>query len=196
MAVLADKGARWRPSSYAYELLGCEMRLSFPIAKLQDYAGRIQELLAHHNPFALLTAAHLLTQQTRHSVHQRRIAKWRLTKLLYARQWDRQRIINFFKVIDWMMRLPEGLQNLYMRGAVALQRRESMTYLTILERQAIGKGLRQGRRKGLKEGRQEGRQEGLAELLLSQLASASGRWMWWWLSGWRRRICSSCRHGR
>jgi hypothetical protein len=178
LAVLADRGPRWRPSSFGYALLGCEMRLIFPVVKLQDYAGRIQELLAHPNPFALVTVAHLLTQQTRHNFHQRRIAKWRLTKLLYGRQWDKQRIINLFKVIDWMMRLPEGLQTLYMRGAVALQRRASMTYLTSLERQAIGKGIRKGRREGRREGRQEGwqegRQEGSAEVLAAMLAKRFG----------------------
>lgn len=164
-AVLADRGALWRPSSYLYEVLGCEMRLTFPIVKLQDYAGRMHELLAHRNPFALVTAAHLLTQQTRHNAHRRRIVKWRLTKLLYARPGDKRRIINLFKVIDWMMRLPEGLQARYMRCAVALQRRSNMTYLTSLERHAIGKGIRHGRRKGLKEGRQEGRAEVLACML-------------------------------
>lgn len=165
MAVLADRGARWRPSSYLYEVLGCEMRLTFPIVKLQDYAGRMHELLAHRNPFALVTAAHLLTQQTRHNAHRRRIVKWRLTKLLYARPGDKRRIINLFKLIDWMMRLPEGLQARYMRCAVALQRRSNMTYITSLERHAIGKGIRHGRRKGLKEGRQEGRAEVLACML-------------------------------
>lgn len=165
LAVLADKGARWRPSSYGYEALGCEMRLNFPVVKLQDYAARIRELLAHANPFALVTAAHLLTQRTRHNAHQRRIAKWHLTKLLYARQRGKQRMINLFKVIDWMMRLPDGLQARYMRGAIALQRRTNMTYLTSLERHAIGKGIRHGRRKGLQEGRQEGRAELLAALL-------------------------------
>lgn len=83
-------------------------------------------------------------------------------------------MINVFKVIDWMMRLPEELQARYMRAAVALQRRKNMTYLTSLERHAIGKGIRQGRRKGLKEGRQEGRQEGRAEVLASMLAKRFG----------------------
>ena len=170
LAVLADRSRRWRPSSFSYALLGCEMRLTYPIVKLQDYASRVDELLAHPNPFALITAAHLLTQQTRHNAHHRRIAKWRLTKLLYARQWDKQRMINFFKMIDWLMRLPDGLQALYTRGAMALQRRKDMTYLTTLERHAIGKGVRQGRRFGLKEGRQEGR----AEILAAQLGKRFG----------------------
>ena len=45
-----------------------------------------------------------------------------------------------------------------------------MTYLTSLERHAIGKGIRHGRRKGLKEGRQEGR----AEVLVCMLAKRFG----------------------
>ncbi len=134
MAVLADSGRRWRPASFAYSLLGCELRLNFPVVKLQDYSGQMDALLADVNPFALVTVAHLLTQQTRHRPYQRRSAKWRLIKLLYQRDWDKRRIINLHRAIDWLMRLPQSLDQRLRYGILQLERRKTMTYVTSYER--------------------------------------------------------------
>jgi predicted transposase YdaD len=202
MAVLADPGPRWRPASFAYSLLGCELRLNFPVAKLQDYAGCMDALLTDANPFALVTAAHLLTQQTKHSPHQRRRAKWCLAKLLYQRDWDKRRIINLHRTIDWLMRLPKSLDKRLRYGILELERRKAMPYVTSYERigMEIGmnkglqeglqkgleegrqkgleegrqKGLQEGRQKGLREGRQEGRQEGGAAMLAALLGKRFG----------------------
>ncbi|MYM23996.1 DUF4351 domain-containing protein [Duganella sp. FT135W] len=166
MAVLADSGKDWRPSSFAYQLFGCEMCLAFPIVKLQDYADRLPELLAHQSPFALVTAAHLLTQQTKRKAGHRHAAKWYLTKLLYERRWDKQRIIDFYHAIDWMMRLPEDLDLQFRDAVYALERREAMPYINNFERA--------GRKIGRQEGLQEGRQEGRYTLLATMLAKRFG----------------------
>ncbi|MDS4022231.1 MAG: hypothetical protein RKR03_17275 [Candidatus Competibacter sp.] len=50
--------------------------------RILDYAPRLEALLAGSNPFPLVRAAHLLTQQTCHDVRARYAQKWRLTKLL------------------------------------------------------------------------------------------------------------------
>jgi len=65
MAVLADKHIHWKPTSYGYEVLGCKHSLEFPVAKLTDYSDKLEKLLLLDNAFALITAAHILTQQTR-----------------------------------------------------------------------------------------------------------------------------------
>ena len=31
-------------------------------------------------------------------------------RLLYERNWNKSRILDFFAVLDWMMRLPEELE--------------------------------------------------------------------------------------
>jgi hypothetical protein len=41
------------------------VKLDFRVVKLLDYADRLEELLLDPNPFALVTAAHLLSRQTR-----------------------------------------------------------------------------------------------------------------------------------
>ncbi|SFL66128.1 protein of unknown function [Rugamonas rubra] len=175
--LLADQAARWRPGSFSYRLFGCRVGIDFPVVKLMDYADRIEQLLCDANPFALLTAAHLLTRQTKGQAHRRRAAKWRLTKLLYQRQWDRQRIIDLYSVIDWLMRLPPDMEARLWRGIVQMERREAMPYITYAER--IGRKI--GLQEGLQEGRQEGLQEGLqlgqrqmVELLARQLNKRFG----------------------
>src|SRR5471032_2993867 len=88
LVVLADDGLRWRPQAFSYRLFGCEMRLDFSAVKLNDHVDRIAALLADPNPFALVTAAHLLTRKTRGDAARRHVEKWRLTRLLYLRNWD------------------------------------------------------------------------------------------------------------
>lgn len=39
--------------------------LKFPVVKLTDYHDKVEELLAVDNAFALITAAHILAQQTK-----------------------------------------------------------------------------------------------------------------------------------
>ena len=53
-------------------------------------------MLINPNPFALVTASHLLTRQTKGDDQQRYAAKLRLAKLLYEQNWDKQRIVDLF----------------------------------------------------------------------------------------------------
>jgi hypothetical protein len=158
LAVLADERPGWKPQCYGYELFGCRHYLEFPTVKLLDYALRLEILLNDSNPFALVTAAHLLTQQTRHDPQARYAAKWRLARLLYERDWDKQRIIDLFAVIDWLLHLPPDWERQLWRSIHELERNVNMPYVTSIER----------------IGRQEGRQEGEASLLRRLLVRRFG----------------------
>lgn len=200
LAILADSSKRWRPHLFGYQTFrGCDIRLRFRIAKLKDYADQMEELLEQDNPFALLTAAHLLTQQTKHQPQQRHAAKWRLTRMLVERDWDRQRVINLFHIIDWIMWLPKELEDRLWQDIIVIQGRQNMEnyiprgariqlereFLQAQERgleegrqlgleQGLEKGLMQGLGKGLQQGLQQGRQEGQAALLTLQLTQRFG----------------------
>jgi len=95
----------------------------------------------------LVTAAHLLTQQTRRHPQDRYEAKWRLARLLYERDWDKQRILDLFSIIDWLMKLPRDLEKQLWASIGKLERNNAMPYVLSVERIAH------------QEGRQEGRQE-------------------------------------
>lgn len=144
LAVLADDRKNWKPQTYGYELFGSRHYLEFPTIKLLDYQPQTEALLEDPNPFALVTAAHLLTQQTKGDDQQRLAAKWRLAKLLYGRNWDKQQIINLFSVIDWMMNLPEELQLRLWQEIEHFERNCAMPYITSVERIGINKGIQQG----------------------------------------------------
>lgn len=134
LVLLADGNRRWKPSRFDYKLFGCATGIRFPTAKLSDYAGRLDELLEHPNVFALVTAAHILTQQTKGHDVERHEAKWLLARKLFQRDFTRQRIIDLFNIIDWMMKIPEPLQLQLMRDISELERSHSMPYISSFQR--------------------------------------------------------------
>jgi len=157
LAVLTDGHAHWKPTSYGFTVLGCKHTLEFPVAKLTDYHDKVDELLASDNAFALITAAHILTRQTRKQNQARYEAKLRLVKILYQRQWNKQRVIDLFIIVDWLMKLPEWLEQQVWYEIETTEESEKMQYITSVEKIGIAKGRI--------EGRVEGRVEGEAKLL-------------------------------
>jgi hypothetical protein len=182
LVLLADNDPEWRPDSFYNEVLGTVMGISFATAKLLDDADQAEALLASHNPFALVTLAHLRTQQTRHDPDQLYAAKWELTKLLFQQGWSKRRIIVLFRVINWMMALPGPLQLRYRRAVQRWERRKQMEWLDPFEESLVEKGWQRGhkvgrergREEGRETGREEGRKEGAAELLERQLTQRFG----------------------
>ena len=160
-AVLADQHKNWKPASYGYEILDCKHTLEFPVAKLTDYHDQLETLKASENTFAIITAAHILTQQTRKNDKKRYEAKHLLVKILYQRKWDKQRIIDLFRIIDWMMKLPVALEQQLQHEIEALEESTKMQYVTSIERMAIAKGLERGLEQGLEQGLERGLEQGL-----------------------------------
>ncbi|KQW97030.1 hypothetical protein ASC94_09520 [Massilia sp. Root418] len=177
LVILADPHPGWRPDSYRYDMCRCETSIIFPVAKLLDYWPRLDRLLASPNAFALLTAAHLMTLRTRGQDEQRFEFKAMLTALLYQRQWDAQRVLDLFNVLDWMMKIPGHLQNQLALRIDELNRSNEMPFENLMIRMAKDKarkdglqegwevGLGEGREQGLELGREEGRQEGRRALV-------------------------------
>jgi hypothetical protein len=173
-AVLADGTASWKPACFEYDLFGCHAGIRFPVAKLNDYAPQLEQLLTQDNVFGLVTAAHLLTQQTRGRDVERYAAKWRLTRMLYERDWDKQRVIDLFNIIDWMMHLPPQMQSELMDNVEELERNRAMPYISSFERRGLERGLQQGLERGLEQGLEQGQQQALSELVGKQLARRFG----------------------
>ena len=178
LVLLADDDPAWRPHAFHNTVLGTVMGIDFSCAKLLDFAAREHDLLASRNPLALLTLAHLRTQQSRHDADQLLAAKWQLTRLLYQRGWSKRRIMVLFRAINWMMVLPEPQQQRYWQAIVKLEKERKMEWISPLEMSFLEKGrqkgLREGREAGRDEGREEGRREGAARLLELQLSQRFG----------------------
>jgi hypothetical protein len=103
-------------------VLGCEHVMRFPTAKLLDFEPQLSELPHHANPFALVTAAHLSALRTRADVDRRLAAKRQLVRLLYRQGWGKQRVLDLFAVLDWMLRLPPPQEHQVWQDIEAIER--------------------------------------------------------------------------
>ena len=164
LAMLTDAQGGFRPSGYERERWGCSLRFRFPMVKLLDWRERAAALEADRNPFALVALAQL--QAMAHRGPARKRVKLRLIRFLYARDYTREQILAWFRVLDWMLRLPEDLELEFREELIAFEEETQMPYVTSVERIGIQKGLEQGL--------QRGRQEGEAAILLRQIALKFG----------------------
>jgi hypothetical protein len=144
LAMLADEQAGWRPSEFGYELWGCRAGLDFPSVKLLDYQQRWSELEASPNPFATVVMAHLKAQETRRDPAERQGWKLWLTRRLYKLGYDRQRVLDLFGFIDWVLQLPEPQALDFWRQVQEIEEEKRMQYITSVERIGIQQGVQQG----------------------------------------------------
>ena len=150
LALLADKNKEWRPQEYFHELWGCELNFRFPMVKLLDFAGKVEDLENSHNPFAIAAFAHLKTMETVGNDAKRLEFKAYAARALYKAKFDRQTILELFRFLDWIMTLPADYENAYTDTLNELE--ENMRYVTTFERRGIAKGIEKGIEKGLEEG--------------------------------------------
>ena len=144
LAVLSDERTGWRPDHFGYELWGCKVGISFPVAKVVDYADRWDELEASDNPFAIVVMAHLKTRDTHNDEEGRKRWKLYLVRRLYERGYRREDVINLFHFIDWLMRLPEEMEESFWAEMHQYEEGKKMEYITSVERIGIKKGMQQG----------------------------------------------------
>ncbi|NES18368.1 MAG: transposase [Symploca sp. SIO3E6] len=147
LAVLADEQASWQPNEYRREILGCVMSFKFLIVKLLDYS--IETLESRNNPFAIIVSAHRETQATHNDPDSRYQQKLRIAKRLYQRGYEKSDILELFRLIDWMMTLPNQLQSGFQREIKDFEEENKMPYVTTIERWARQEGLEQGVEQGI-----------------------------------------------
>ena len=156
LAVLGDDREGLRPGSFGYELWGCRVTLSFPIVKLKDYNDRWSELETSDNVFAVVVMAHLKTRATRRDPESRLRWKIRLMRHLYEGGYGRQDVLELFRFIDWLLRLPCELESRFKDELAELEETRKMRYVTSIERMGREEGFRVGREEGLEVGREQG----------------------------------------
>ncbi|MEW6283993.1 MAG: transposase [Candidatus Eremiobacterota bacterium] len=166
LAILGDSAGDWRPASYRHSLWGCQLQLDFPIVKLTDFKGRVEELSQDPNPFGLIVAAHLEAQATRPDTPRRRHAKLRLVRRLYQRGATKEEVLELFRLIDWILELSGQNDGQFLQDLAEYEQEVCMTYITSVERHGIEIGLQQGR--------EEGRLAGLREATLKILSRRFG----------------------
>ncbi len=145
---MGDEDPTWRPDQFGYGLFGCTMGIRFPIVKLLDYASQVAELETVQNPFAAVVLAHLKTQETRDDPAVRRTWKFRLIKSLYDLGLEGEQVRLLFKFLDWIMVLPEELEEALSVDLAEFEKETMMPYVSSIERIAREKGKAEGEIKG------------------------------------------------
>lgn len=120
--------------------------------KSLDYQQEWSTLESKRNPFATVVMTHLKAQETREDRARRKQWKLDLTRRLYEQGYNRQDVINLFAFIDWMMTLPQELEQDFWQEFREYQEEKRMPYITSVERIGIQKGRAEGRVEGMREG--------------------------------------------
>ena len=84
--------------------------------------------------------AHLKAQETRQDSVARQTWKLWLTRRLYKLGDDRQRVIELFRFIDWVLQLPESQDQAFLQEVREMEEEKRMQYVTSVERIGIQQG--------------------------------------------------------
>jgi hypothetical protein len=84
--------------------------------------------------------AHLAAQQTRDDDDARFERKLHLIRRLYERGLSRQRIIDLYPFLDWILRLPEPLELRYTDAIFEIEENLKMPYVSFVERRGEARG--------------------------------------------------------
>jgi hypothetical protein len=158
------------------DLQTCSVQFRFPVVHLASWLERCSALeqWAASNPFALVVMAQLQAQQTRQNGLQRLTSKTRIARLMYSHQYDRKNVLQLFRLIDWMMALPDELEPAFEQAMITIEQEYKMAFITSIERLGEKRGMEKGLEKGLEKGRHYGLREGEAMMLQRQLTRKFG----------------------
>lgn len=156
-AVLTDSNPVWRPNYYEISVVsGSSLRAEFIVIKLMDYQAHEAELEKSTNPFADVILVQLAAMNLRGEPDEKRKwIKFALTKRLYEKGYTREKVMNLYKFIDWVIGLPKILALEYMQDVHVLEEATRMAYITSAELIGMEKGLEQGLQQGLEQGMQK-----------------------------------------
>jgi hypothetical protein len=141
LALLCDDQPEWKPTRFGYERWGCRMELTFRVAKLLDSLPKRDALAASDNPIATIALAHLEAMETRDDPIDRKGRKLRLTKGLLQRNWSADDIRELYRLIDWLMTLPEDLHEEFLTDIHSFEKERTVAFMTDTEWYGMKKGL-------------------------------------------------------
>ena len=164
LVILADLNPRWKPEEYRHERLGCEIVFRFPCCKLLEILPRIENDCSFP---ALAARAQIEALQTSAHPDKRLAARWKLTRKLYEVGWKKEEIYEAFRLLSWMMKLPDTEYLIYKKKVITYEKEKLMHTAPLLDFEIYA--MKEGLKKGLKQGRQEGLKEGQQKMILELL---------------------------
>ncbi len=176
LAVLIDDTPAWRPDEYLCEGEGCLTIWKYRVTKILDWADRREELAASSNPFAVIILAHLDALATRHDVAARYEAKWARVQALYQGPWDTITVRKLFRLVNWMLMLPEAEEQRFWEALKAYEEAQTMSYILPMERWAREEGRVEGRVEGARDEAVRRLREFVAKILTQRFATGADEW--------------------
>ena len=95
-----------------------------------------------------MVLAFLNARTTKSEPKSRLNSKIRLAKGLYDRGWSADDVRQLFRLIDWLMELPDELQGTFRQDLHEFEEERKMPYVTSVERLAKEEGIKLGIEKG------------------------------------------------
>ena len=152
LALLTDTDKNYRPGEYRREFGNFRLSFKFPVAKLLDYQGNEEKLLKDENVFSLLILAFLGAVKKGETIDEKILFKVSLIKELYRRGYDREKILQLYKFIDWIFVLPKEATERFHEEIKKYEEAKKMPYITTAERIGIKKGIEIGIQQGIQQG--------------------------------------------
>ena len=163
-----------RVGLYERTFWGSKMTFTFPVVNITDYRARWDELAHSRNVFAVVVMAHLKAADVTDD-QERKYWKFKLMKDLYQRGLERIEIVELFRFIDWLIDLPEPLNQQFWSELYALEEERNMSYVTSIERMGIQKGIVLGTEQGIERGTEQGELKMVRESILEVLDDKFGQ---------------------
>ena len=105
-AVLTDGHRDWRPTVYSSEIWNTRLTFEFNLVKLLDFEKPLAPAdRSLQGPIEILIEAHRVARITRPDSPQRLQQKLALVKQLYRGGFDKEAILELFRILDWW---PDG----------------------------------------------------------------------------------------
>jgi len=162
LALLVDADPQFRPDRFVREKGGCRLTFTFPVVKLLGFKSA-GELESDPSPLAVASLAQLGKLSAGSDMEHRLAVKLAMARALYARGYDRERVLKVFRFLDYVLTLPDSLACRFDREVEDIEEVLNMPYVTSIERRARQEGLQQGIQEGLQQGMQQGQQEGILQ---------------------------------
>ncbi len=148
LGIVTGGASRVELGRYETELWGCQLIFKFPVVKLADWRGREQELLASDNPFAMVVLAHLKVMEAKGDVSKKYLVKRELILLLRERGYSAEAMYSLLRFLDWLIRLPEELEQKLGNEIEEIAEERPMPYITSWERRGRKEGMKIGEKQG------------------------------------------------
>ncbi len=151
LAILTDENENWKPSSFGYNLFGCQIQFVFPVCKLVEFRKNWALLQSSDNPFAVVVMAHLKELETKKDDENRFQWKFKVTQPLYEKGFTEQEVFYLFRFIDVIMKLPKELEKQFHQTILEYEEVKKVAIRIPMDEIVMEKGLQEGLQEGLRQ---------------------------------------------